>query len=170
MWLDLAFLGHPDFQSGGPQIPILMGFGTSGRKTGTSLPARSSNARNCLLIGCLLISANCLLQMYRKLLHHITLISELITFLRRSFGKLCRNLPRNSPRNCWCFPGRSKSLTPNSTRYFTSEISNFKSTFTKENFTTHFCRHGNPKVTEVGVVAMLVSVLFCVGVPGWLSQ
>ena len=33
-WLDLAFLGRPDFQSRGPKILILKGFGTSGRKFG----------------------------------------------------------------------------------------------------------------------------------------
>ena len=33
-WLNLAFLGRPDFQSRGPQIPIFKGFGTSGRKIG----------------------------------------------------------------------------------------------------------------------------------------
>ena len=33
LWLDLAFLGRPDFQSRGPQICLfLKGFGTSGRK------------------------------------------------------------------------------------------------------------------------------------------
>ena len=48
--------------------------------------------------------------------------------LKRSFRKFCRNLPRNF----WCFPGRSKSLPANLTRYFTAEISNFKSNVTKK--------------------------------------
>ena len=33
-WLILAFLGRPDFQSRGPKITILNGFGASGRKIG----------------------------------------------------------------------------------------------------------------------------------------
>ena len=33
-WLDFAFLGRPGFQSRGPKILILKGFGTSGRKIG----------------------------------------------------------------------------------------------------------------------------------------
>ena len=31
-WLNFAFLGRPDFQSRGPKILILKGFGTSGRR------------------------------------------------------------------------------------------------------------------------------------------
>ena len=33
-WLNLAFLGRPDFQSRGPKMLVLKGLGTSGRKIG----------------------------------------------------------------------------------------------------------------------------------------
>ena len=33
-WLDLAFLGRPDFPSRGLKMLVLKGFGTSGRKIG----------------------------------------------------------------------------------------------------------------------------------------
>ena len=45
-WLDLAFLGLPDFQSTGPKGPkilILKGFGTSGRKIGAPQKNAKSN-------------------------------------------------------------------------------------------------------------------------------
>ena len=59
---------------------------------------------------------------------------------RPSAERSFRKRKQHSPQNVWCFPGRLKILPPNFTRYFTSEISNFKSNITKR-----IHRHGNPK-------------------------
>ena len=78
--------------------------------------------------------------------------------LKRSFRNfprnLLRNLPRNSLRHFPRFPGRSKSLTPNFTRFSTSEISisnRIPNQISPKNHKTH---------TSAGLAALIVWVLF----------
>ena len=95
--------------------------------------------------------------MHAQNIHTAFLLNEVsdkkkkIRNLTRSFRTFCRILPWNSPLNFWCFPGRSKSLSLIFHQIF--HMRDFKFQISPENFTTHFCRHGNPN-TNCSVLIM----------------